>query len=182
MPPPGVSHAIHTPGAAPLYVPNQSVLILANMPVIEPPKAPVGDGKGKKGGKDAKKDPKKDGKKGEEEKVAPKKEDPLALLKKKLTTPEGELQVAKASAIVAGAHVIRRSEMLECDKLKFRLAQTGVSVPRGTLEKALVAPNVSFTPEERLEFFPMPFTSLASNPFAAEDKAAKKGGKKGKKK
>lgn len=90
-------------------------------------------------------------------------------------------------------HVLRRAEMLEAERAKLRLAAAHVSVPRGTLERALVAPEIRFptdragphpssaltTPALAVSDLPTPFFSLPENPFGAEKKGKKKG-KKGK--
>ena len=102
--------------------------------------------------------------------------------------------IAKPEALGApSGHVLRRSEMLEAERAKLRLAAAHVAVPRGTLERALVAPEIRF-PEERagshpsaglttgplaVGDLPTPFFGLPENPFGPEKKGKKKG-KKGK--
>jgi len=91
-------------------------------------------------------------------------------------------------------HVQRRQELLDVERIKARLAEAHIGVPRGTLERALVAPLVH-SPGAGLgspaaaasapgllsaegHLLPTPFFSLVTNPFAGEKKGKK--GKKGK--
>jgi hypothetical protein len=90
-------------------------------------------------------------------------------------------------------HLQRRQELLDVERVQARLAEThaSVGIPRGTLERALVAPEVRPI-AQRAEaltadlsasghLLPTPFFSLVANPFAGEKKGKKgKGGKGGK--
>jgi hypothetical protein len=61
----------------------------------------------------------------------------------------------------ASAHVTRRSDLMECDRIKAALARSGVTVARGVLERALVAPQVTFTTAERTALLPSAFDGYA---------------------
>jgi hypothetical protein len=81
-------------------------------------------------------------------------------------------------------HVRKRVELLEVERIKHRLAAESIAVPRGTLERALVPPEIQFTQEQQQNDLPTPFFSLPANPFDGLKKAKKGKGskKKGKKK
>lgn len=85
---------------------------------------------------------------------------------------------------LSAAHANRSQDLMECDRIKTRLAEMGVHVSRGVLERVLSAPVVEFSPVERATYFPAPLAQLPSNPLApAKTKSkGKKGGKKGGKK
>jgi len=69
--------------------------------------------------------------------------------------------------------------MLQVERVKDRLAAARIAVPRGTLERALVAPEIRLSAEQAQTELPAPFFSLPENPLGPEKK--KKKGKKDKK-
>jgi len=73
----------------------------------------------------------------------------------------------------------RKIDLLQVDKIKYRLAKVGVSVARGTLEKALITPQVTFSDADRGSLLPVPFVGLAPYPIKKEKKVKKAAGKKG---
>jgi len=82
-------------------------------------------------------------------------------------------------------HLATRDEMMHVARIKDRLASENINVPRGVLERALVAPTIApLDAERRAVERPTPFFGLVpENPFATKPKKKKaKGGKKGKKK
>lgn len=94
--------------------------------------------------------------------------------------------ITKPESRPTDTHIRRRVDLLEVDDIKQRLAAESINVPRGTLERALVPPEIRFTPEQQTYQLPTPFYALPSNPFEGQAKGKKKGkkgkeGKKGKK-
>eukprot|EP01083_Nonionella_stella_P288798 982704_1 len=86
------------------------------------------------------------------------------------------------------AHIARRAELMQCDRIKTKFASKRLPIKRGTLERALVTPECGLTWKEQL-LFPDPGTGLARDPLKIKKKGAAKAakgkaktkGKKGKK-
>jgi hypothetical protein len=97
------------------------------------------------------------------------------------------LPIARAAGVTdvrcqpAAVHVRKREELLEVERIKMRLAREEINVPRGTLERALVPPEVRFSADAAASDLPTPFFGLPMNPFEGQAKK-KKGKGKGKKK
>lgn len=79
-------------------------------------------------------------------------------------------------------NTMRKVDLLQVDKIKYQLATEGVSVPRGTLERALIGPQVTFSDADKASLLPTPFVGLAPYPIPPEKKKKAAGGKKKKKK
>lgn len=91
--------------------------------------------------------------------------------------------IARPEYAAVPPHARRHADLLDVDRVKHRLARAHIGVPRGTLERALVAPEVVFTSEQQAASLPQPFFGLTDNPFEGQKKKGKGGkGKKGSKK
>jgi hypothetical protein len=107
------------------------------------------------------------------------------------SAPSVSATAAAAAAAGSGrphhtvSHLQRTLALRDVDQIKSRLNRAAIHVNRGVLERALVAPEVSFNAEERKEqYWPQPFFSAPNNPWfgkRAKKKGKKRKGKKSKK-
>jgi len=87
-----------------------------------------------------------------------------------LTAPE----YATRTTLLAAQNLAKRQELVECDAIKSKLAQHDLHISRAVLERALVAPVVTFSPAERTMYAP-PMSNLSSNPsLVVQTKTTKK--------